>query len=166
MSQSLAELFRSELGRRPSGRQPEQRATRTRRQTARILGSIPLFRGYSSRHLADLAKEADELTFSAGEHVLEEGQLGETLYVVLSGTGKVVRGGRTLGRVVPGDFFGELSAIDGGPRSASIVAVTPMRVLRLFRRSLLRQIEREPVLAVRLLEGIAVRLRQLGDTGS
>jgi protein phosphatase len=166
MSQSLAEVFRTELGRRPGGRQPEQRATRTRRQTARILGSVPLFRGYSARHLSELARDTDELAFAAGGHVLEEGQLGETLYVVLSGTGKVVRGGRTLGQVMPGDFFGELSALDGGPRTASIVATTPMRVLRLFRHSLLRQIQREPSLALRLLEGIAIRLRRLGDTGS
>jgi CRP-like cAMP-binding protein len=165
MSQSLAELLAHDASRRGRGPRPEQEATRTRRQTAQILGSVPLFRGYASRHLSALAKETEELVYAAGEHLVEEGQLGETLFVVLSGSAKVVRGGRVVGRVVPGDFFGELSAIDGGPRSASVIATTPMRTLRLFRHTLIRQLEREPALALRLLDGMAARLRQVGQTG-
>lgn len=165
MSQSLAELFAPDPSRRRGRPRPEQQATRTRRQTAKILGSVPLFRGYAARHLHELAKETDELVFAPGEHVVEEGRLGETLFVVLSGSAKVVRGGRVVGRVVPGDFFGELSAIDGGPRSASVIATTSLRVLRLFRRTLIRQLEREPALAVRLLDGMAARLRQVGQAG-
>lgn len=165
MSQSLAELFASDPSSRKPGPRPEQQATRTRRQTAKILGSVPLFRGYAGRHLNELAKETDELVFATGEHVVEEGHLGETLFVVLSGSAKVVRGGRTVGKVVPGDFFGELSAIDGGPRSASVVAITPMRVLRLFRHTLTKQLGREPALALRLLDGMAARLREVGQAG-
>jgi CRP/FNR family cyclic AMP-dependent transcriptional regulator len=80
---------------------------------------------------------------------------------VLEGEAKVVRGGRKVGAVLPGDFFGELSAIDGGPRSASVVAVTPLRVLRLFRRTLMSLIDDEPQVTLKLLDGIVRRVRQI-----
>ncbi|HWL91872.1 MAG TPA: Crp/Fnr family transcriptional regulator, partial [Actinomycetota bacterium] len=73
----------------------------------------------------------------------------------------VIRGGRMVGTLIPGDFFGELSALDGGTRTASVVSDTPMEVLRLYRHTLLRMIEDEPVLAMGLLEGLARRLRQV-----
>ncbi len=92
---------------------------------------------------------------------MREGDLGEALFVVLEGEGKVVRGRRKVGSVVPGDFFGELSAIDGQPRTASVVAVTPLRVLRLFRRTLMRLIDEEPQLTFKLLDGIVRRVRQI-----
>jgi CRP/FNR family cyclic AMP-dependent transcriptional regulator len=142
-------------------RQPEVPIARTRRETAAVLGGVPLFQGFSKRHLTRLAKDTDELTYAPGDRIVEEGNLGEALFVVLSGQGKVVRGRRTVGRVVPGDFFGELSALDGGPRTATIVAETPMRVLRLFRRTLTALVEDEPQLSLKLLDGIVRRVREV-----
>ena len=101
------------------------------------------------------------VAFDRERTVVEEGQPGEAMYVVLSGGARVTRGGRKVGTLVPGDFFGELSALDGGPRTASIVAETPMEVLRLYRHTLRRMIEDEPGLSMGLLEGLARRLRQV-----
>ena len=58
-------------------------------------------------------------------------------------------------------MFGELSALDGGPRTASVIAVTRVEVLRLFRRTLIRMLEREPDVLFRLLEVVVRRVRQL-----
>src|SRR5512141_2230643 len=110
-------------------RQPEVRARRTAHETATALAGVPLFSDLRKRDLHRLAKQADELTFDAGERIVEEGMLGETLFVVLGGHGLVTREGAQVGEVLPGDFFGELSALDGGPRTATIAADTPMRVL-------------------------------------
>ena len=63
--------------------------------------------------------------------------------------------------MLPGDFFGELAAIDAQPRSASVVAVTPLVVLRLFRRHLMALLEDEPQLTLKLLDGIVRRIRQV-----
>ncbi|HEY7478640.1 MAG TPA: cyclic nucleotide-binding domain-containing protein [Actinomycetota bacterium] len=142
-------------------RQPEVPMRRTQRETAVVLGRVPLFTDLSRRQLHRLAKETDELAFAPGERIVEEGNLGETLFVVLSGSGVVTRKGRKVGRVVPGDFFGELSALDGGPRTATIVAETPMRVLRLFRRTLAGLLRDEPQLSVKLLGGMARRIREV-----
>ena len=139
----------------------EQRARRTRRQTAAALAAVPLFGGLARRHLERLAADTDDLLFEPGQHIVQEGELGETLYVVLSGEAKVVRRGRTVARMYPGDVFGELSALDGGPRTASVIAVTRVEVLRLFRRTLIRMLEREPDVLFRLLEVVVRRVRQL-----
>ncbi|MGB7806771.1 MAG: cyclic nucleotide-binding domain-containing protein, partial [Actinomycetota bacterium] len=90
-----------------------------------------------------------------------EGDPGATLFGVLSGLGKVVRGKKRVGSVMPGDFFGELSAIDGGPRTASVIAETPMQVLRFFRRTLMALIKDEPQVSLKLLDGITRRVRQV-----
>jgi CRP-like cAMP-binding protein len=65
---------------------------------------------------------------------------------------------------VPGDFFGEVSVLDGGPRTASVVAETPVAALRLFRRTVLEMMESEPQFALSLLEGIARRIREVDRT--
>jgi CRP/FNR family transcriptional regulator, cyclic AMP receptor protein len=148
-------------GRPPSQRQPETRARRTQRENVVALAGVPLFADFTKRHLAHLAKEAEELDFEPGTTIVEEGMLGETLFVVLSGKAKVTRGGRKVGEVLPGDFFGELSALDGGPRTASVIADTPVRVLRLFRHTLMELLRDEPQLMLKLLAGIVRRIRSV-----
>ncbi|MGZ8630525.1 MAG: cyclic nucleotide-binding domain-containing protein [Actinomycetota bacterium] len=161
MSQSFPDLWQRESGRRKPTRQPEQAMRRTKRQSATALAGVPMFADFSKKHLQRLAADTDELTFAPGEAVVREGELGETLFVVLQGEGKVVRGRRTVGSVLPGDFFGELAAIDAQPRSASVVAVTPLRALRLFRRHLMSLLEDEPQVTLKLLDGIVRRIRQV-----
>lgn len=135
-------------------------ATRVRRSVA-ALHAVPLFDGFSRRQLNRLAGEAEVVVFEADRAIVEEGGAGEAMFVVLSGGARVTRGGRKVATLVPGDFFGELSALDGGPRTASIVSETPMELLRLYRHTLRRMIEEEPSLAMGLLEGLARRLRQV-----
>ncbi|MEA2555129.1 MAG: family transcriptional regulator, cyclic receptor protein [Actinomycetota bacterium] len=146
-------------------RQPEQPAKRTRRQNEVALAGVPLFGGISKKHLRAIAAETDEQLFQRGQIIVEEGMPGETLYVVLEGQAKVMRNKRKVGQVIPGDFFGELSAIDGGARSASVVAETPMRLLRLFRHTLVDMVNTEPDFSVRLLDGMVGRLRQIAGAG-
>ena len=162
MSQSLpdAALRRSRSG-APAGRPVTGRARRNRRETAAVLAGVPLFAGLSKRHVARLAADTVQEVFEPGRTVVAEGMLGEAMFVVLGGTARVTRRGKRVGAVLPGDFFGELSAIDGGPRSASVVAVTPLRVLRLFRRTLMSLIDDEPQVTLKLLDGIVRRVRQI-----
>lgn len=154
-------MLRREAERGPGAALPEQLPRRTVRQNAKTLGTVPLFTGFSGKHLKRLATQADELTFEPREAIVEEGMRGETLFVVLSGKAKVTRNGRKVGEVLPGDFFGELSALDGGPRSATVAAETPVRVLRVFRHTLVEMVRDEPGLVLKLLDGIVRRLREV-----
>jgi CRP-like cAMP-binding protein len=162
MSQSLPDAVLRGAGTNAfAERQPEVPIARTRRETAAVLGGVPLFQSFSKRHLQRLARSTDELEFSPGQRIVEEGNLGEALFVMLVGQAKVVRGKKTVGTVAPGDFFGELSALDGGPRTATVVADTPVRVLRVFRHTLVSMVEDEPSLSLKLLDGIVRRIRQV-----
>lgn len=131
------------------------------RRSEAALSTVPLFDGFSKRHLRRLAAEADVVEFDPGRPIVEEGQAGEALFVILSGSARVVRDGKTVATLIPGDFFGELSALDGGPRTASVVPETPVEVLRVFRHTLRLMVTEEPGLVVGLLEGLARRMRQV-----
>jgi len=164
MSQSGPDALLRE--RRPIGsRRPEVSAARTKRESVVALKGVPLFSDLPKRALQRLAREADELSFEPGQQLVEEGRLGETLFVVIQGKAKITRRGRRVGSVVPGDFFGELSTIDGGPRTATVVAETPMRVLRLFRSTLRKLLHDEPELSIKILDGIVRRIRQVERGG-
>src|SRR5205085_2399196 len=82
----------------------------------------PIFTGLSKRHLRGIAGIARERRFQEKETVAEEGKPGNDFYVILGGQAKVVKRGRTIATLFPGDFFGEIALLDGAPRSASVVA--------------------------------------------
>ncbi len=161
MPQSLPEMLL--LGRRgpQRGRLPEQPPKRTKRRSAVALSGVPLFSGLSKKHLNHLASSADEVSFARGESIVREGELGETLFVILEGQVKVVMKGKKIARLLPGSFFGELSALDGGPRIASVVAETPVKALRVFHRTMMELLASEPALTIKMLEDIARRIRGL-----
>jgi CRP-like cAMP-binding protein len=161
MGQSYPEMMLQGRRGNVAGRQPEQRARRTRRETAKALSIVPLFVGLSKRDLDRLAEETDVVSFPPGATIVEEGLLGETMFVVLSGEAKVVQGKRRLGTVRPGDFFGEVALLDGAPRSASVVAETPLEAIRLYRRTLLKLLEAEPQLSLKILDSLVRRVRDL-----
>lgn len=123
------------------------------------LSSVPLFSGLSTRQLRKLSKTVAEDRYDADTTIVREGAHAQTLFVVLEGTAKVVRGGRTISRRRPGEFFGEISMIDGRPRAASVIAETPMRCLVLYQDSLRKLVMGDPRVAWMLLESLATRLR-------
>jgi CRP-like cAMP-binding protein len=138
----------------------ERRADRPlRKGGAAILAQVPLFSGLSKRHLKKLAEHADEVDYRAKEHIVDADAAGGTFYVILQGEAKVIRGGKTIAKLEPGDFFGEISLLDGGPRTASVVAETPLVVVRIFKRSFDKMVAEEPGVAAKILEVVARRLR-------
>jgi CRP-like cAMP-binding protein len=162
MGQSFPDMvLRGAARRRTPSRRREQEPRRTRRETAKVLSVVPLFSGFSKRDLNRLAGETDVVSFTAGTAVVEEGMLGATMFIVLSGEAKVVRGSRRLSTLRPGDFFGEVALLDGAPRSATVVADTHLVAIRLYRRTLLRLLEAQPDLARKILDVLVRRIRDV-----
>jgi CRP/FNR family transcriptional regulator, cyclic AMP receptor protein len=126
------------------------------------LAHVPLFEGLSPRHLRRLADLTREERLMTGATVVKAGEPGDTFYVIIEGEAKVVNASnRVVNRLQPGDSFGEISLLDGGPRTATVVAETPMRVATLERKSFLRTLEAEPAVALKLLIDAAKLLRRL-----
>src|SRR3954469_20454609 len=81
---------------------------------ADVLGDVPLFSGLSKRHRRRIAALAGQQRFSEGAAIVREGARGETFYLILDGEAIVEHGGAAPLRLKPGDFFGEMSLLDGG----------------------------------------------------
>jgi CRP/FNR family transcriptional regulator, cyclic AMP receptor protein len=97
--------------------------------------------------------------FGAGDVICREGETGVGLHVVVSGETKVQVGGRTRRRLGPGAFFGEVALLDGGPRSATVVADTPVRTLSIPAWSFRSLLKSQPSLSLKMLEEVCRRLR-------
>lgn len=126
---------------------------------ADVLSRVPLFGGLPKRHLRKLAEQADEVTFGPGAHMVDAGDPGSAFFVIMAGEARVVRRGRTIGLLQPGDFFGEISLLDGGPRTASVIADTPVDAVRIFKKAFDRLLSEERGVASKILVVLARRLR-------
>lgn len=125
------------------------------------LARVPLFASLSARHLRRVAELCEEQRYMEGATIVRAGDAGNAFYVILEGEAKVVApSGRVLNRLFPGDVFGEISLLDGGPRTASVIAETPMTVLVLPRRAFFTLLEAEPVVAGRILKHVAGLIRR------
>ncbi|HKE54129.1 MAG TPA: cyclic nucleotide-binding domain-containing protein [Actinomycetota bacterium] len=132
-----------------------------------VLAQVPLFAGVPSRFLKRLAGEMDEQRFMEGATIVRKGDPGETFYVVVEGEAKVTdENGKRLAGLIPGDFFGEISLMDGGPRTATVVSDTPMTALALSRKDFRAMLESEPHVTVGLLKHAAQLLRRLEHPAS
>ena len=125
------------------------------------LRRAPVFSGLPKRHLRALARVSGVAEYGDGQLVVKEGVPGTVFFVILEGKARVVVKGKTLARLGKDDFFGEMSLIDGGPRTADVVTESPSRMLTLSRTEFRKLLATEPALSARLLEAMAGRIRQL-----
>jgi CRP-like cAMP-binding protein len=133
----------------------------TIKQLTTVLEAVPLFEGLTHKQLRKVADLADVARFMAGATLVKQGVIGDSFYVVLTGQAKVVANKRTLNRLLPGDHFGEISLLDGGPRSASVLAETEMTLVIITQKDFLAMLRKDPEITVCLLEGMARTVRRL-----
>jgi CRP-like cAMP-binding protein len=132
---------------------------RSRSTKVDLLRKVPLFKGLSQRQLEQVARLVDEYEAPVGKRLATTGEIGRELFIIVSGQARVsLPRGRTV-RLGPGEFFGEMSLVDGGPRSASVEAVTPMRLLVVGRREFWALLGEAPTLNARIMCTLATRLR-------
>jgi len=131
-----------------------------------MLRKVPLFSGLSQRQLEQIAKLADEIEVPAGRQLATVGESGHELFVIVDGEASVrAKGGRTV-RLGYGDFFGEMSLVDGGPRSATVVATTPMKLLVVSHREFWSLLNEAPQVAGKIMRTLSQRLRDVEATWS
>jgi CRP-like cAMP-binding protein len=128
---------------------------------AELLHGVDLFEELSRSELKKVAGIAKEFSFDAGENVTEEGTPGGRFHVIRSGKAKVVAGGRTRATLGPGDYFGELSLIDGEPRSATVVAVEPLTTLSIAEWNLRPLLKSQATISYKLLVVLCSRVRSV-----
>ncbi len=125
------------------------------------LRAVRLLASCTGRELAEVAAVAVPASLPAGTVLTREGQVGGLAYVLETGTCDVVRKGRTVATLGPGDVVGELSLLDGGPRTATVVAATDLEVLEIASRDFQRLLRQAPRLRRSLLAALAGRIREV-----
>jgi CRP-like cAMP-binding protein len=133
----------------------------------RALHRVPLFAGLSDSDVAAITRPARPESASAGDVLCRQGDPGHDFFVIVDGEASVDQGGRVIARLGPGDYFGELALLDRGPRSATVTAITDMRLLRLAELDFSAVLDEVPALAHKLLAALAHRLREVeGELGA
>ncbi len=115
------------------------------------LKKIPLFRHLTYKEQTAVLSIATTRTFPGGREIVTEGQPGEELYVVIRGRVAIEKNGVEIAELRAGGHFGEMGLIDNAPRSATVRATEPTRVMVIARQDLMTLMKRESILAVKML---------------
>ena len=137
--------------------------TLTRDRRSALLSAATLFDGLDNEAMERIAAVAVEVEFPADHVIARQGEIGTGFFVIASGRARVVRDGETLATLGPGDFFGELSVLDGRPRVAQVVADGPTTCLALASWDLEALLLEDPKISLALLRGLAGRLRDVTE---
>lgn len=124
------------------------------------LGAVPLFKGLSKKELQLLATLVKEQRYPKGAKIVEAGTPGHGLYIISSGSASVVRNGRAVARLRPGDFFGEVAMIDAGPRTATVQADADTACLTLASWEIKPLLMDHAAITYKMLQEVVRRLRE------
>jgi CRP/FNR family transcriptional regulator/CRP/FNR family cyclic AMP-dependent transcriptional regulator len=124
------------------------------------LEDVSLFQGCSRRQLRHIARIAETFDAPAGMPLARVGEAGNQFFLILDGTARVEVSPEKQTKLHPGDYFGEMSLLDGEPRSATVVAETPMRVLVISRRNFNTLLGEVPGLIQNILVTLSKRVRR------
>jgi hypothetical protein len=125
-----------------------------------FLRRVPLFDGLAPADLGAIAEVSDERSFADGELLASEGELGDELFIVASGTVRVEAGGSEIARRGRGEVLGEISLITHGPRMASLVADGDVRAIRIGRREFESMIHDRPDIGIGVMRVLAQRFAE------
>lgn len=123
------------------------------------LAELPLFAGCTRKELTRIAQLTFQAECAAGERLCTEGETGEECFIVLEGNASVTMAGTHVATIAPGGFVGEMAVLDGGPRVATVTALTGMRLLVLSRQEFDALLMAVPDVARRMLAIMGSRLR-------
>lgn len=128
-----------------------------------LLGACRLFSGVGPEDLATVAERAVEVEFAADRVIARQGEIGTGFFLVVDGAVRVIRDAEEIAVLGPGDFFGELSVLDGLPRVAQVVAIEPTRCLALASWDFEQALLDSPTLALAIIRGLAARVRSVTE---
>ena len=126
------------------------------------LERTPLFAGLDRQHLQDVLSVGQRMSYQPGQAIVERGDPGDAMYIVVGGAAEVDVGGR-YHRLERGDFFGEMAVLAGKPREATVKAVEPMEALRIPADDFQAFLATNPQIAVGMLKSLVERLREVQD---
>jgi CRP-like cAMP-binding protein len=126
---------------------------------ASLIGNVPFFAGLDEKKRKSIASQGKEISYKAGDMIVEEGSMGVGFYLILDGKAEVRKGTKVLASLGKGQFFGEMSLIDEQPRSANVVAVSPTKCWALSSWAFASLVKTNPEIPMLMLKEVVKRLR-------
>ena len=123
-----------------------------------LLKRVPLFAGCSKAELREVALSTDEIDLRDGHILTREGRPGREFFILVEGTANVSQDGKAIAELKEGDWFGEIALLTHRPRTATVTATSPVRVLVLTDRAFRRVVETMPRIALKVLASVGQRL--------
>ena len=132
----------------------------SRQEREQLLEKVSMFAALSKKELGRLAAVAQERRVPSGTVLTTEGEAGDEFFVVAEGMAQASIKGRKVGSIPAGSFFGELSLLDQGPRTATVTAELPTRLVVLTAKDFGEVIDDLPAISLKIMRGLASRIRQ------
>jgi CRP/FNR family transcriptional regulator, cyclic AMP receptor protein len=123
-----------------------------------LLKRAPLFANCSKQELALISGIADEIDLKEGKELTRQGGPGREFFVLIEGAADVVKDGKKVNSLEGGDFFGEIALVHHAPRTATVVATSPVRALVITERNFRRLLEGSPEIQRKVMVALAERL--------
>jgi CRP/FNR family cyclic AMP-dependent transcriptional regulator len=129
-----------------------------RNEKVELIRRAPLFANCSKRELEQIAQLADEIDLSDGKEMTKQGGRGREFFVLLEGSADVRKDDQKINELGRGDFFGEIALVSDTPRTATVVATSPIRALVISEQSFRRLLSDQPEIQNKVLTALAARL--------
>ena len=129
-------------------------------QKMELLKKVPMFSNLSQRHLREISKHADQLSAKTGNILAEQGKIGWEFIFIVEGKARVEKNGKVIRQLSGGDFLGEISLIDGEPRTATVIAETDMILLVVNKTSFDHLLDKVPGLQRKILISLCSYVRR------
>lgn len=123
-----------------------------------LISRVPLFGRCSKKELRMIANLADQIEWPEGKALIKEGRPGSEFFILIEGTASVSQGGSKLRDLLAGDWAGEIALISDVPRTATVVATSPIRALVMTRGGFSQLMTDSPSIAAKVLAGLGERV--------
>ncbi len=128
-----------------------------------LIASVSLFAGCGGPDLQRIAQLVDEVDLPAGHVLMRQGEIGREMFVIASGKVSVERDGKVINELGPGASIGEVALLSEGPRTATVRTLEPTRLFVAAHREFHSLMDSHPTIRLRLLEGLATKIRMLDE---
>ena len=125
-----------------------------------FLKGVDLFRGIPGEELSHIAQITDEVEYTPEQTIINEGDQGDAMYLIVDGTVKVHSGPQHLAELGTKQCFGEMSILDSEPRSASITALSDLTLLKIQREDFTEILAEKPEISLGIIQVLTGRLRE------
>lgn len=123
--------------------------------------NLPIFAACNVQELEEIDRLADEVTIEAGRTIMTQGELGQEFALIISGEAEIVKDGKVVATLGPGDYFGEIALLDSIARTASVIAKTEVHLEVIDRRGFNTLLDDLPQLSRSILRGLAQRMAEV-----